>query len=276
MDKEYIAANSHFLTQDTRAKRWAVPYTYETVNVRAKILLDNNKKYIKNKRVLDLGCHFGTFAYIALQLGAGFVQGVDIEPVLLEQACEYFSVYKVNKSKYDFKVGNIIEYLETLPEKSFDTVLCFGLMYYIPDNYHLLSLLKKIAKKAIILDTFTAYYCAVQGKDSKAVLKSVTADTFKLPLMLHNLTQTEKSSYALPGTVTKGNKQLSLLSCPTITLLETYFKSLGFNYSGISWDKYLENPGLNWRVLSTNQGKKESHWTDVYSSEIRVSYLLEV
>ena len=276
MDKEYIAADSLFLTQDTRAGRWAIPYTHETVNIRAKVLLDNNKKYIKNKRILDLGCHFGTFAYIALQLGAGFVQGVDIEPGLLEQAREFLSLYKINKSKYDFKVGNIIEYLEALPEKSFDTVLCFGLMYYMPDNYHLLSLIKKVAKHAVILDTFTAYYCAVQGKDSKAVLKSTTEDTFKLPLMLHNLTQAEKSSYSLPGRVKKNNKELTLLSCPTVPLLETYFKSLEFNFSKINWDKYLKKPGLNWRKLSTNQGKKDSHWSDIYSSEIRVSYLLEV
>ncbi len=273
---EYLAPDSLFLTNDSRHKRWAIPYHHEALNARADILLGQNVDCIRGKKILDLGCHFGTFSYIAHQLGASHITGIDSDAKLIQQAGDFFSHYQVKSTSFTFKVSDIENYLLSLEPKSFDTVFCFGLLYYLPDNYHILQLIKRIAKEAIILDTFTAYYCAVQGKDSAQVIKSSTSETFQLPLMFHNLTQTEKTNYSLETRLDKRKVPLTFINCPTISLLELYFESLGFDYQKLEWSTFLKNPHKTWQELLTPASKLASHWSDVYSSNIRVSYLLKV
>ena len=57
--KNFISSNSPFLITDTRLKRWAIPYHHECVNARIDILLDKNRKFIKDKSILDIGSHIG-------------------------------------------------------------------------------------------------------------------------------------------------------------------------------------------------------------------------
>ena len=272
--KEYVAEKSMFLTKDTRGSRWAVPYHHNAVNKRAEILIGENIDLIKEKRILDLGCHFGTFSYIALQAGAKFVMGVENSTMLIKQAKEMFLSLSIPTDEYDFIAQDVIQYLENLPENSFDIILCLGLLYYIPDNYHFLKLLKKVAARGIILDTFTAYYSLVQGKDAVAANSVIKEDIFQLPIMMHSLTQADKKYYSLPESFKGQNRKLSFLTCPTIPLLELYFFSLGLKFKKLDWSYYLENPQKKWQELVSSQGKTESHWTDIYSTDIRVSYLL--
>ena len=218
--------------------------------------------------------HFGTFSYIALQLGAGSVLGVDSSVDLIKQAKEMFTASSAPKDKYGFIIQDVIKYLENLSEKSFDTIFCFGLLYYIPDNYHFLKLLKKAAKDVIIIDTFTAYYSLIQGKDAVEANSIIKDDIFKLPIMMHSLTQADKKHYSLPESFKGQNKKLSFLTCPTIPLLELYFFSLALKFKKLDWSQYLKNPQKKWQELEPSQGKIDSHWTDIYSTDIRVSYLL--
>ena len=274
LQKEYLPENSLFITKDPRKNRWAIPFHHEAVNVRSQILLGENIEHIKGKRILDLGCHFGTFSYIALQSEAEFVVGVDSSAELIKQADEMFTASSASENKYAFIIQDVIQYLENLSENSFDTILCFGLLYYIPDNYHFLKLLKKVAGEAIIIDTFTAYYSLIQGKDAVEANSIIKDDIFKLPVMMHSLTQADKKYYSLPESFKGLNRKLSFLTCPTIPLLELYFKSLAFKFRQLDWSQYLKNPQKNWQELILSQGKIDSHWTDLYSTAIRVSYLL--
>lgn len=272
--KEYIPENSIFLTKDPRKRRWAIPFHYEAVNRRAEVLLGKNIGHVKGKRILDAGCHFGTFSSIALQMGAKSVTGIDSSAELTEQARKMFVTSDFPKNKYEFITQDIFQYLETLPENSFDTVLCFGLLYYIPDNYHLLKLIKKVAREAVIIDTFSAYYSLIQGKDAVEAISNINEDALKLPIMMHSLTQADKKYYSLPSCFEGHKKKLSFLSCPTISLLELYFTSLGFGFKRLDWSQCLKNPQKKWQELESSQGKIDSHWTDIYSTNIRVSYLL--
>lgn len=271
---EYISENSIFITKDPRKNRWAIPFHHEAVNVRAQILLGENIEYIKRKRILDLGCYFGTYSYIALQFGAESVLGVDSSVELIKQANEMFKASGLSHETYDFVTQDVIQYLDNSSENSFDTIFCFGLLYYIPDNYHFLRLLKKVARKAIIIDTFTAYYSLIQGKDAVEANSIIRDDIFKLPVMMHSLTQADKKYYSLPDSFEGQNKKLSFLTCPTIPLLELYFSSLGFQFKKMDWSQHLKNPQKKWQDLISSQGKIDSHWTDLYSANIRVSYLL--
>lgn len=274
---EFIDKNSIYLKNDTRQQRWAIPYSYEATNARADVLLNKNKQYIENKTILDLGCHFGTMSYICSQLKAKNILGIDGDKNLIAQAKKLKK--ETNITNVTFIVKDVIDYLANLKENSFDTILCFGLLYYIPDNFYLLKLMKKVAKETIILDTFTAYYNAIQGKDGLKYFNSFTDANFNLPIMLHSVTKAKKQKhYELnQHTFKEQEKQnpLTLLSCPTKSLLELYFKSLGISYKQLSWSKYLKNPDMRWQELEPPLAKSNSHWSDVYSTGIRVSYILK-
>ena len=133
--------------------------------------------------------------------------------------------------------------------------------------------MQKVAKEAVLLDTFTAAYAAVQGKDAPQVYRSVTAENLELPMMLTALTQPEKKDYRLPHSFPHRDKDLSLITLPTSALLEIWFQSLRMQFTQIDWSEY-QTRLCTYHDLVTPEQKKTSHWADVYTSGIRVSYLL--
>ena len=268
-----IAEDSPFLTTETRQTRWAIPYSFECLNARIDNLLTRNLDCFKGKRILDIGSHMGTFAYSALELGAEFVQGIDTEEKTIERGQELFKQAKISETRYDFKVDDAFRYLENLEEGSFDTVLCLGTIYYMVEPYQLLKLMQKVAKEAVLLDTFTAAYAAVQGKDAPQIYRSVTEESLELPMMLTALTQPEKKDYRLPHSFPHRDKDLSLITLPTCALLEIWFQSLRMQFTQIDWNEYKTRL-CTYHDLVTPEQKKTSHWADVYTSGIRVSYLL--
>ena len=269
-----IAEDSPFLTTETRQTRWAIPYSFECLNARIDNLLTRNLDCFKGKRILDIGSHMGTFAYSALELGAEFVQGIDTEEKTIERGKELFKQAKVPKTRYDFKVDDAFRYLENLEEGSFDTVLCLGTIYYMVEPYRLLKLMQKVAKETVLLDTFTAAYAAIQGKDTPQVYRSINEESLELPMMLTALTQPEKKDYRLPHSFPHRDKDLSLITLPTCALLEIWFQSLGMQFTKIYWQEYQTRP-CTYHDLVTPEQKKSSHWADVYASGVRVSYLLK-
>ena len=269
-----IAKDSPFLTTETRQTRWAIPYSFACLNARIDSLLTRNLDCFKGKRILDIGSHMGTFAYSALEMGAEFVQGIDTEVKTIERGQKLFQQLKVPESRYSLKVDDAFRYLENLEEGSFDTVLCLGTLYYMVEPYRLLKLMQKVAKEAVLLDTFTAAYAAVQGKDASQVYRSVTEENLKLPMLLSALTQPEKKDYRLPHSFPHRDKDLSLITLPTSALLEIWFQSLGMQFTKIDWQEYQTRP-CTYHDLVTPEQKKSSHWADVYTSGVRISYLLK-
>ena len=269
-----IAEDSPFLTTETRQTRWAIPYSFACLNARIDNLLTRNLDCFKGKRILDIGSHIGTFAYSALEMGAEFVQGIDTEEKTIERGQKLFQQLKVPESRYNLKVDDAFRYLENLEEGSFDTVLCLGTLYYMVEPYRLLKLMQKVAKEAVLLDTFTAAYAAVQGKDASQVYRSVTEENLKLPMLLSALTQPEKKDYRLPHSFPHRDKDLSLITLPTSALLEIWFQSLGMQFTKIDWQEYQTRP-CTYHDLVPPEQKKSSHWADVYTSGVRISYLLK-
>ncbi|MBT3924136.1 MAG: class I SAM-dependent methyltransferase [Nitrospina sp.] len=269
-----IAEDSPFLTTETRHTRWAIPYSFECLNARIDNLLTRNQNCIHGKRILDIGSHMGTFAYSALELGAEFVLGIDTEEKTIERGKELFRNAKVPESRYDLLVDDAFKCLENLEEGSFDTVLCLGTLYYMVEPYRLLKLMQRVAKEAVLIDTFTAAYAAIQGKDAPQVYPSINEESLKLPMMLTALTQPEKKDYRLPHSFPYNDKDLSLITLPTSALLEVWFQSLGMQFTPISWSEY-KNRSCTYHDLLTPEQKKSSHWVDVYTSGVRTSYLLK-
>jgi hypothetical protein len=268
-----IAENSPFLTNETRQTRWAIPYNFECLNARIDSLLTSNQNCIKGKRILDIGSHMGTFMYAALELGADFVQGIDTEEKTIGRGQDLFQQLQISQSSYNLLVDDAFRYLESLEEGSFDTVLCLGTLYYMVEPYRLLSLMQKVTKETILIDTFTASYAAIQGKDAPQVFNSMNEENLRLPMMLTALTQPAKKDYRLPHSFPHKEKDLSLITLPTTALLEIWFQSLRMPYNQIDWSAYKTRL-CTYHDLLTPEQKKSSHWADTYTSRVRVSYLL--
>ncbi len=223
MPKIYIPQDSPFLAADTRKQRWAIPYDHDCLNARIEILLDRQRDAIAGQSILDVGSHMGTFAYAALMLGAEQVHGVDAEPRMVELGRELFETQGVRPASYRFESRDIFDFLEQVPENSYDTVLCFGVLYYTADPFRLLELMKRAARKTLLLDTFTAGFAALQGKDAVEVYKKLKDDTLDLPMQIVSLTQPSKKDYKLPQLFNRRGKELSLMTLPTRSRLEIMF-----------------------------------------------------
>jgi SAM-dependent methyltransferase len=268
-----IDEDSPFLTTETRHTRWAIPYNFECLNSRIDKLLTHHQIHIRGKRILDIGSHMGTFMFSALELGAEFVQGVDTEEKTVERGKKLFRILDVAESHYDFQVDDAFHYLENLEEGSFDTVFCLGTLYYMVEPYRLLKLIQKVAKETVIIDTFTAAYAAIQGKEALDVNYAINEKCLKLPMLLTAMTQPEKKDYRLPHSFPYREKNLSLISLPTEALFQVWFQSLGMSCTEINWKEY-QTRTCTYKDLLTPGQKKSSHWADVYTAGVRVSYLL--
>lgn len=269
----YFPEDSPFLKEDSRGKRWAIPYHYECLNSRVDILLARHAPVIRDCRVLDLASHMGTFAHAALQLGARHVHGVDTEEAMILKGEDLFRRSGVAAGTYRFEVRDVFEFLEECESGQFDTVLCFGLLYYVMEPFRLLKLMARVAKKCVLLDTFTARYAALQGKDAQQYYPNVSDAMLDLPVLLTSLTQSEKKDYRLPNTFPFKGKELALTTFPSRALLEIWFQTLDLDYRFLAWDDYIQQP-CHWRDLWTPEQKQASHWADVYASEVRVAYRL--
>jgi hypothetical protein len=274
-EKPIFQEDSIFRKADTRGSRWAIPYNLECLNARVENLLGNHLDSIKGKRVLDMASHIGTFSYAALQMGAEFIQGVDTEKRTVEKCMELFNTQKLDGEKYKFEVRDAFDLLENAPENSWDTIFCFGMLYYTTEPLRLLKLMRKAARDCILLDTFTAAYAAIQGKDALGIYPLMNDDTLKLPMMITSRTQADKKDYQLPQSFEQNGKQLSLTTFPTQSLLEIWFESLNMSYQLLDWSSYATRE-CSWEDLNTPDQKKSSHWADVYSSRVRVSYRLNI
>ncbi len=267
--------DSPFLRADTRQTRWAIPYHQECLNARTEVLLAENKTALLGKSILDIGSHIGTFAYSALQLGAKTVHGIDSETETTKKCLGLFEETKVDPSRYRFETRDAIEYLENVEENSFDTALCFGVLYYVAEPLTLLRLLKRATRETILLDTFTASYAAVQGKEAPRIAENITDETLKLPMALYALTQARKNDYELQNTFQHQGKALSLTTYPTQSLLELWFESLQLEHNKMDWSRYIKQ-ARHFRDLTIPDQKRASHWADVYASNIRVAYRLQI
>ena len=275
---ETFQKDSPFLIQDNRKNRWAIPYNYDALNARVENLIIQRREFFQNKKILDLGCHFGTMMYACLSHGALSVTGIDSEEKLLQQGIALFESHDVSKEHYSFMNFDVLQYLMQSSDNAFDTILCLGLFYYIHDQYLLLKEMMRVARYGVILDTFTAYFGACMSKEGMELFSHTSEDTYTLPLIFMPLTKADKGDYTLKDHVKKGEhkkKWLSITSLPTIPALENYFTVLDIEFERIDWTNYIQTNSLKWSDFVSEGVKRSSHWADVYETEIRVSYILK-
>jgi SAM-dependent methyltransferase len=105
---------------------------------------------LKGKRVLDLGSNAGYWSLAAIEAGADFVLGIDGRQMHIDQANLVFEAKDVERSRYQFELGNIFDYDFA---QQFDVVLCLGLMYHIAKPLELFEVIDGVGASLVLIDT---------------------------------------------------------------------------------------------------------------------------
>ncbi len=107
-------------------------------------LIDKFEKYIKGKKVLDLGCGPGQHAYIFADRNFS-VTGLDYSEEMIRQA----KLFKNSSNKPIFRVGDMRKLSKYFAENTFDAIWAAASLLHIPkkDIDLVLSEIHKITKK---------------------------------------------------------------------------------------------------------------------------------
>jgi len=177
------------------------------LNNRHKAIIGTNSAMFLGATVLDLGCHDGRWIFAAINAGAKEVVGIEARDVLINKA--YFNLDKegVIPSKYSLINGDITKDLLKIG-KTFDIILCLGVLYHIPDCVKLLFDLAELGPKYIIIDSETV-------KSSK-------------PIFYLKLERTIDISNGI------GNHE-ALVSIPSFEAIKTTLKYLNYTIKQYNW-----------------------------------------
>lgn len=98
------------------------------------------------EEMLDTGCHIGHFIEALRQRGyKKRYQGIDITPQFIERARD-----RMPDERFD--IGDV-RHLD-FPDKSFDLVMCVGVLMHLPDIKEPLAHVFRIARKYVLLSTY--------------------------------------------------------------------------------------------------------------------------
>ncbi len=92
------------------------------------------------KSILDVGCQFGRFTIPAYEAGAE-ITATDIHPRFFKYINK-----KIPGNSIQFRLEDIDQTCKSLPENSFDIVLCLELLYNLPDSQKKITDLTKLVK----------------------------------------------------------------------------------------------------------------------------------
>jgi SAM-dependent methyltransferase len=128
-----------------RVNRQAQRYAYFFAR-----LLELSGGSLRGRRVLDLGCNSGYFALAAIESGAEFVHGIDIDADFVEQAKLVFELKGVEQRRYRFDRGDVFE---RAFERDFDIVLCLGLFDHVDRPVELFEAIAASGAELVVIDS---------------------------------------------------------------------------------------------------------------------------
>jgi len=199
-------------------------------NNRYTALIENNKKLILDSSVLDMACHDGTWSFAAIKNNAKYCLGIEGRPHLIDNAHRIFEKYEIPNEKYSFKIGDIHEEIKKLPANKFDLVFCFGFFYHTCHHLFLLSEIKRLNPKYLILDT------------------TISPDSN--PIISYNFDDPNNKLSAISD---KSDQVQVLVGRPSKSGLEMFLKYFKFDYFYYDW----HSMGINdWTGLEDYRDNK--------------------
>ena len=161
--------------------------------------------YIKNCRILDLGCHIGYMSYIAKYLGAESIHGVNCRKFPLTIANFAFS--QLGVTNYKFEQHNIedLDFLKLACQDK-DTLILTQVLEYIKNPYALLETISNSNIKNIIFES--------------SLLDDIS------PAKLDYYFQSTESDFI--GYDNYSNKKITVVSVPNLAWIEQMFYWFGW------------------------------------------------
>lgn len=111
---------------------------------RNRIKINNLKKIIKNKKVIDFGCGHGNFLVAALMEGCSFGYGIDYGKESISYSNKIKKKLKIKKN-LKFKVGSV--YKTKLKSNSFDVAIQNGVFHHLDKPTLAYKELHRVLKK---------------------------------------------------------------------------------------------------------------------------------
>lgn len=108
---------------------------------------------LDGRRVLDLGCNAGWWSLQAIEAGADFVLGVDVQEAYIDQANLVFAAKGIDPRRYRFERGDV--FAHDLGGH-FDVVLCLGLMEHVAKPVELFERMAATGAELLVIDTSLA------------------------------------------------------------------------------------------------------------------------
>jgi len=214
---------SEFYKSQTRA-------TPNRLNKRFLALIHNNRELIKNSIILDLASHDGRWSFAAIKNGAKKVVGIEVEKALVHKSIENMERYGIQKEKYSFITGDILKEIKKFQPNEFDIIFCFGIFYHIMNHMLLLSEIKRLNPKHLIIDSTIS--------NSKNPIIEIRTVNF---IETIDLSKSEEF----------GNQFIE--GRPSKSALEIMLKHLRFDFEYYDW----ENSGItNWEDIHDYHSSK--------------------
>ena len=189
------------------------------LNGRFKAIIECNLKIIKNSSILDIGSHDGRWSFAALKKGAKQILGIEAREHLVNNAFRNMKAYGINGNSYNFIANDISLEIKKLQPNQFDVIFCLGFLYHTIDHWNLLSEIKRLNPRFVIIDTridlsnerIIKLHVDYPGNEAHAVSNE--------PL-----------------------KKEVLVATPSKPALETMLTCLGFsNFQYFDWKKNIKN-----------------------------------
>lgn len=184
------------------------------LNWRYKAIIESNKDIISDSSILDMASHDGRWAFAALKNNARNILGIEVREHLVKNSVQNLANLGIAKEKYEFRLGDVVKELTSLQKDSFDVVLCLGFFYHTMEHWRILSEIKRINPKYVILDTQVS-----------------TLDKEVIEIYLED-SENEANAF-----FQNHNSNLSLVGKPSRGAIELMLSHLGFEVKIIDWHK---------------------------------------
>lgn len=108
----------------------------------SKFILNN----IKDKSLLDLGCHNGYFLHEAIRSGASKAVGVDHDPIEIGIAQEINKIFQDGAEIYQDSIENFV------PKQKFDIILMFNILDVLDDPLNAIVRYLEFTKTCLFIE----------------------------------------------------------------------------------------------------------------------------
>jgi hypothetical protein len=177
----------------------------DRLNLRYEAIMGENRDILQG----------GRWSFAALKSGAAHVTGIEAKQELVDNAVATFSKYGVDPAAREFVCGDIFEVMAQ-QALEVDVIMCLGFLYHTLRYNELLSLIRRLNPKYLIIDTGPIVKLRAEAADRE-----------------HN---------AVPDQHSYGNTVLS--GKPNMKALRVMLKAYGFTITKVSdWGSLLrDNP----------------------------------